>query len=78
MDFSSESFKIPIVYKNNYMLELAIKDASKSIMLAGEYNLGIIEPMILETIKVLGLENTLSREQVQKLILEGMAEGMRN
>ena len=60
------------------MLELAIKDCSAGMVLNGEFNLAIIESMVMETTKVLGLENSLGRDQVQKLILQGMAEGMRN
>lgn len=64
--------------ENNYMLKLAIKDCSAGIMLGGEFNLGIIEPMVHQAIKVLGIENNLGRDEVHKLILEGIAEGMRN
>ncbi len=66
------------MYKNNYILEAAIKDTAVIATLNGESNLDVIMDMSRQTVEGLHLQNNLSRDRVRVLVLEGIAEGMRN
>lgn len=67
------------MYQSNYLVKSAIKDSAKAVTLAGENNLAIVEALVKEAlVEYTGSYEHLSNHELKMLILEGMAEGMKN